>query len=200
MTAARRTQLVRLGVWITLATAAVLTTVLAARTETGIRRLATLIAPSNEPARGAKAPQLANRQFDQEAEQRRVTEAIRALAADRDRLMARIGSLERNLEDVTGSIPPAAASPKPPSPPASNMAVIAARRATRGIASCDSAKCSGVDAVARRLRASRDRHHACRHGIRRYQDRVRRRCRHEHVDRRPADALVQLEDKPARAV
>ena len=55
MTAFRRTQLIRLGVWIGLATVAVLTTVLAARTETGVRRIATLLTP---PAaeRAAKAP------------------------------------------------------------------------------------------------------------------------------------------------
>jgi len=112
MTAFRRTQLIRLGVWIGLATVAVLTTVLAARTETGVRRIATLLTP---PAaeRAAKAPvQLAN----QDTEQRRLSETVRGLATDRDRLMARINTLERNLEDVTGSIPPPAANPKPPAP------------------------------------------------------------------------------------
>lgn len=116
MTAFRRTQLIRLGVWIGLATVAVLTAVLTARTETGIRRIATLITP---PAaeRTAKAPvQLAHRQSDQEAEQRRLSETVRALAADRDRLTARLTTLERSLEDVTGSIPPAASTPRPPSP------------------------------------------------------------------------------------
>jgi hypothetical protein len=37
-------------------------------------------------------------------ESRRLSEAVRLLAADRDRLMARINALERNLSDVTGSI------------------------------------------------------------------------------------------------
>ena len=109
MTAVRRAQLTRLGVWIALATVAVLTAVLTARTETGIRRIATLLSPG-EPVRAARAPQLANRQFDREAEQRRLSEAVRALTADRDRLAARINTLERNL-DVTGSIPPANATP-----------------------------------------------------------------------------------------
>src|SRR2546423_2130968 len=110
MTAVRRRQLTRLGVWIAVATMAVLTAVLTARTETGIRRIASLLTPV--PERTAKAPQLANRQLDQEAEQRRLSEAIRALAADRDRLLARIGALERNLDDTTGSIPPTTPSPK----------------------------------------------------------------------------------------
>ena len=118
MTAVRRTQLTRLGVWIALATVAVLTAVLTARTETGIRRIATLLAPAPEAVRAAKAPQLATRQSDQEAEQRRLSEAIRALAADRDRLLVRIGALERNLDDVTGSIPPVSANPKAAAPTA----------------------------------------------------------------------------------
>src|SRR5688500_13231064 len=105
MTAVRRTQLVRLGVWIALATAAVMTAVLTARTETGIRRIATLMAPAPpETGRSAKAPttQIAVRQAEQEAEQRRLSETVRTLAADRDRLLARLGTLERNVEDMTG--------------------------------------------------------------------------------------------------
>jgi hypothetical protein len=117
MTAVRRKQLARLGVWIALATVAVMTAVLTARTESGIRRIATLLTPAPpETGRGAKAPtqQVANRQADQDAEQRRLGEAVRALAADRDRLQARLSTLERNLEDVTGSIPPKAAAPTAP--------------------------------------------------------------------------------------
>jgi hypothetical protein len=114
MTAARRTQLTRLGVWIALATVAVLTAAISARTEAGVRRIATLFTPE-APARSAKAPApLANRQFDQEAEQRRLSEAIRLLAADRDRLLARVNVLERNLDDVTGSIGPKAPAALPP--------------------------------------------------------------------------------------
>ena len=111
LTALRRTQLARLGVWISLATLAVIAVV--ARTESGIRRIANLLTPA-EAARTSKAPQLAN----QEAEQRRLAEAVRALTADRDRLAARLTVLERNLDEVTGSIPPAAAAklPQPPAP------------------------------------------------------------------------------------
>src|SRR3954468_4028197 len=105
MTAVRRSQLIRFGVWVGLATVAVLAAVLAARTETGVRRIAGLL--SSEPAaaaRSAKDASLANRAFDQEAEQRRLSEAVRMLAADRDRLLARVNTLERSLDDVTGSI------------------------------------------------------------------------------------------------
>lgn len=149
MTAVRRTQLARLGVWISLATVAVLAAVLTARTETGIRRIATALTPaSSEAARSSKAPQLANRQFDQEAEQRRLAETVRSLAADRDRLLARLTTLERSLDDVTGSIPPASANPKtaapstpvvaaplaalPPGPAAPNQARVAAGHLATG--------------------------------------------------------------------
>jgi hypothetical protein len=122
MTAVRRTQLVRLGVWIGLATCAVLVLVLTARTETGIRRIATLLAPS-EASRTSKAPQLANRSSDQEAEQRRLAETVRQLAADRDRLAARLATLERNRDDVTGSIPPASTTPPLALPASPNIVI-----------------------------------------------------------------------------
>jgi hypothetical protein len=117
MTAVRRKQLARLGVWVAFATVAVMTAVLTARTESGIRRIATLLTPAaHETGRGAKAPtqQVASRQADQDAEQRRLSETVRALAADRDRLQARLSTLERNLEDVTGSIPAKAAASNAP--------------------------------------------------------------------------------------
>ena len=129
MTAVRRMQLARLGVWIALATVAVLTAVLTARTETGIRRIANLTTPqAAEPVRIAKGPatpQVA-RPLDQEAEQRRLSEAIRMLSADRDRLAARLNTLERSLDDVTGSIGTPAAKSAPPTPPASSPAPAAA--------------------------------------------------------------------------
>ena len=145
MTAARRMQLARLGVWIGLATVAVLTAVLTARTETGIRRIATLLTPAPvEPMRSAKgaAPQIANRQFDQEAEQRRLADAVRTLAADRDRLAARLNTLERNVEDVTGSVGPAAKAQLPgilPAPGASATAPAPPAPAPGGAASQNAA-------------------------------------------------------------
>jgi hypothetical protein len=118
MMAVRKMQLVRLGVWAGAATLAALVAIVAANTETGIRRIAGVFsseAPA-EPVRGARAPnpQLAGR-FDAELEARRLNEAVRVLSADRDRLIARVAVLERNLDDVTGSIPanpPAAATPR----------------------------------------------------------------------------------------
>src|SRR5262249_2805146 len=115
MTAVRRTQLARLGAWVSLATLAVIVVTVVARTESGIRRIATLLAPPEAP-HTSKAPQLANRSSEQEAEQRRLADAVRNLTADRDRLAARLTVLERNLDEVTGSIPPKAAQQAPPVP------------------------------------------------------------------------------------
>jgi hypothetical protein len=97
---------VRLGVWASLATIAVLVALVTANTETGIRRIASLLSTeAPDPARGARSPALATRSFDAELEARRLGEAVRVLAADRDRLLSRVAVLERNLDDVTGSIP-----------------------------------------------------------------------------------------------
>ena len=58
---------------------------------------------------------------DRDAESRRLSEVLGALVADREQLVARIGAIERNLEDVTGSIQrqaaAAAAAPSAPAPP-----------------------------------------------------------------------------------
>jgi hypothetical protein len=59
---------------------------------------------SGEPQRQVTSAQLVPRASDVEGETRRLNEAIRLLAADRDRLLSRVGSLERNVDDMTGSI------------------------------------------------------------------------------------------------
>jgi len=115
----------RLGAWSGIAILCVAAALVAAYTETGARRLAsghsTVIASATTSSAA-------------DSETRRLADLVRALAADRDRLAVRISALERNLDDVTGSIPhrPGSeagnpgASPLPPSlaqgPPASAVA------------------------------------------------------------------------------
>ncbi|MBV8835996.1 MAG: hypothetical protein JO000_05620 [Alphaproteobacteria bacterium] len=123
MTAVRRAQLIRSAVWASLAVVAMLAAFVSARTDTGVRRIAAI--GSGEPPaapRGAKDIGLASRQFDQEAEQRRINDAIRSLAADRDRLLARLNTLERSLDDATGSIGPARSPAQPAAGPTANPA------------------------------------------------------------------------------
>jgi hypothetical protein len=109
----------RIGIWAGLALVSVALAYLAARSETGTQRIAGIF--ESKPA-ATRGKQLAERPFDAEIEARRLNEAVRLLAADRDRLLARINTLERGLDDVTGSvanptgtIPGAASSPLPPS-------------------------------------------------------------------------------------
>jgi hypothetical protein len=143
MTAVRRAQLIRFGTWVSLATIAVFVVVLTARTESGIRRIATLIAPA-EPERMSNAPQLARR--DQE-EQRRLADAVRTLSVDRDRLVARLATLEHSLDEVTGSIPPA--SSKPSVPPSSAPSIAAVPSVTAPAVTPAPAQAAGMPAPAR---------------------------------------------------
>lgn len=55
-------------------------------------------------SKAAPAPAPAQRNVDAESETRQLSEAVRVLTADRDRLLTRIVSLERNLGDMTGAI------------------------------------------------------------------------------------------------
>ncbi len=150
MTAQRRTQLIRFGAWTGLATLAVLVAVIAARTESGVRRIATLISPQPPAAaRSGKDLQLANRALDQEVEQRRLSEAIRVLAADRDRLLARVTTLERSVEDVTGSIgQPAAKAPAAAALPPLGAAQSAAQPAPAPSATAPSAAAPSQSRIA----------------------------------------------------
>jgi hypothetical protein len=85
----------RLSAWSGITILAVAAAVVSAYTETGARRLA--LGDTAVAATGARSP-LAD------IETRRLSDAVRALTADRDRLASRVAALERNLDDVTGSI------------------------------------------------------------------------------------------------
>src|SRR5712691_1152694 len=114
----------RLGIWGSSAAGALVLAVVAGYSDTGSRRLMAATAPSGgaavaQRAAGAAAtPQPAARPSETEAETRRLAEAVRALTADRERLAARLGTLERTLEDMTGSIKQQAANAPASSPPA----------------------------------------------------------------------------------
>jgi hypothetical protein len=98
----------RFLVWGGLTAVALGTAALAAQTQTGGERLAHLLGKEGAVLLGARStsspPPAAVQPSDTELESRRLAEAVRVLAADRDRLLARLDTLERNL-DVTGSIP-----------------------------------------------------------------------------------------------
>jgi hypothetical protein len=113
----------RLGLWGSSAAAALTLAVVAGYSDTGSRRLMAATAPPGGAAVAQRAPaaaatQPAARSSETEAETRRLAEAVRSLTADRERLAARLGTLERSLEDVTGSIKQQAANAAVSSPPA----------------------------------------------------------------------------------
>jgi hypothetical protein len=121
--------LVRLGGWAGAALLAVGLLALTAQTEIGSERLQGVIAIVSPQSAVAKAElQPAN-----DAEIRRLETLVVALTDDRDRLHTRIASLERKLEDTTGSIKQqqatlaakVAAVPPPPPPPQPVMPILA---------------------------------------------------------------------------
>jgi hypothetical protein len=86
----------RLGWWGAAAIASLLVAVAAIRSDAGSRRLAAAFNGTPQKQAAKTAPP--------DTETRRLTETVRDLADDRDRLFARVTLLERNVEDVTGSV------------------------------------------------------------------------------------------------
>jgi hypothetical protein len=77
--------------------------VVAGYSDTAQRRVvAAADAPGSVQKTDARGPRLDARNPELEAETQRLASAVRTLTADREQLMARIGTLERNLEDITG--------------------------------------------------------------------------------------------------
>ena len=104
--------LFRVALWGVAAAGALALAVFAASSQAGTDRLLFALAHVQGTVEGTPTPD--------ENDARKLTEAVRALAADRDRLVARINTLERNLDVVTGSITrPAekALAPPPATPP-----------------------------------------------------------------------------------
>ena len=126
----------RLFGWGGAATIALAAVALTSQTEAGSKRLQLALAFASEP--GRTVAQIPPRTAEADAETKRLAAQVRDLAADRERLTARIAMLERNLEDMTGSIKQQseqlaaarAANTLPPAPsaPATTPVVIADRK------------------------------------------------------------------------
>ena len=94
----------RLSAWGCAAAVALAALAITTQTEGGSERLALAFAPGNSPALAVDMADLKRRALEKDAETKRLEAQIITLAADRDRLTARLASLERNLDDMTGSI------------------------------------------------------------------------------------------------
>ncbi len=90
----------RLAIWGGSAAVALLVAVLAGYSDASSRRLMAADAQTT----GTPAAQLASRLPEIDAQTQRLAGVVDGLATDRELLMARIATLERNLEDVTGAI------------------------------------------------------------------------------------------------
>ncbi len=102
----------RLGFWGSSAAVALAAVVIVTQSDTGAQRLQVAVANVRDPAMPAlpTIAQLIPRDADSAGETRRLAAAVRDLRNDRDRLLTRIAGLERNLDDMTGSIKTAPAS------------------------------------------------------------------------------------------
>src|SRR6266704_4300443 len=93
--------LLRLAAWGCVAAVALMLAVLSSNVGTKHQAFAPSPVTPQVPAATVA---LTTRQTEPDKATRQLSEAVSGLSADRDRLVARIASLERNLEDVTGSI------------------------------------------------------------------------------------------------
>ncbi len=117
----------RMTVWGGAAAGALFVAVLASRSDIGGERIASLFSDRGDRTKVTAEP------FVTQAEERRLTEAVRGLAAENDALKSRLAAVEHNMDDITGSVtrqieaikktdaspapdrsPPAAAAPAPP--------------------------------------------------------------------------------------
>ncbi len=112
----------RLGGWGAAAALALLIVAFVSASDTGSQRLALAVTPAELPVRAVATVKMLPPHND--AETKRLATQVRALAADRDRLTARIAALEHELNDLTGSVKrlaevpaPVASAPPTPSTP-----------------------------------------------------------------------------------
>lgn len=104
--------LFQLGLWGAAAAACLLLVAFATQTESGKTRMTAAYAALTGAAEAEKKQSAARERELEDA--RRMTAMIRNLTEDRDRLLVRMTALERNYEDVTGSIGKLANAARPP--------------------------------------------------------------------------------------
>ena len=99
-----RRDLWRLGCWGGAAALSLAAVALITQTEVGRARLRQAVIPMPELGQAVATAEVPPPSVDNKVEIRRLQDAVRTLTADRDRLAARLAGLERNLDDMTGSI------------------------------------------------------------------------------------------------
>jgi hypothetical protein len=93
----------RLMIWGLGAAGALVLAVLTSRGDGGAARLAEAL-QINRASQTQAQPQVASQNFDAQAENKRLADAVRGLAADGQQLKSRLAAIEQNMDDVTGSL------------------------------------------------------------------------------------------------
>jgi hypothetical protein len=104
----------RLGGWGGAATLALVLLAFTVQTDVARTRLQAMFDTATAPARVAEVAAIPKPAPEKDSATRALEAELRMLTADRERLAARMASLERHLDDVTGSIQRQAAAPPPP--------------------------------------------------------------------------------------
>ena len=102
-----RLTLIRLGVWGLSAFFSIIMVVVAAQSDVGVKRAAAAVAAITSPPRDPASigvQQVLARTAESDREMRRLSELVRSLSSERDRLGTRVDSVEREVGDLTGSI------------------------------------------------------------------------------------------------
>src|SRR5271167_230085 len=92
-------RLLRQAAWGCAAAAALFVAVLSSRSDIGAQRAAQAFGSLNP-----QSSEVPKHQFDAEAAMRQLAGAIRVLNEDRDRLTKRLAAVERDMDDMTGSV------------------------------------------------------------------------------------------------
>jgi len=91
----------RQALWGSAAAVALLVAILTGLSDTGSQRAGAILSSLRS---GQAGSQTARHPFDAEAAARQLAQSVRGLAEDRDRMMTRLAAVERNVDDMTGSI------------------------------------------------------------------------------------------------
>jgi hypothetical protein len=91
----------RQALWGSAAAVALLVAILTGFSDSGSQRAASILSSFRSGQTGSQA---ARHAFDAEAAARQLAQSVRGLAEDRDRMMTRLTAVERNIDDMTGSI------------------------------------------------------------------------------------------------
>jgi hypothetical protein len=94
----------RMTVWGGTAAGALFVAVLVSRSQIGTERIAGLFSGRSDRTQLAARPLDAQVEERRLAEERRLTDAVRGLAAQNDELKSRLAAVERNVDDITGSV------------------------------------------------------------------------------------------------